>query len=607
MIGRILGGRYEIIEDVDSGGMALIFKALCKKTKNVVAVKVLKEEFANKAEYVMRFKKEAQAVFSLEHDNIVRVRDIGCDEGVYYMVMDYIDGVCLKSLIGKQPIEEKDAIVYAAQVCSALSAAHKKGIIHRDIKPHNIMLDKNNNIKLMDFGIAKSMGMSTEKENQVIGSVYYVSPEQARGEEVDARSDIYSLGIVLYEMITGELPFTGDKTASVALKHLNEQITAPIEKNPNISAAINGIVLKATSKSPKDRYRTVGALKQDLMRALIDKEGTFLGQRRNQTPQKQANHKIVKICILAALVFLLVGLAVIGVKIFTPEEQYALPDLIDKEAAYALPLLESLGYKVELSEEPSEVTEQGFVIKQSPEPGNNAASGSVVALVVSSGPADLVMPDLFGFALNEAVEIIEDMGLVLGDIIYEQRDDMPEHNIISQSLFADTIVEKGEVITLIVSGSQQTEDIVMPKLTGLNVLQAVKMLNELGFGSYLVYEEESTQPEGIVTNQSPRQGAQESPLNRVDIWISSFSGKRYNALLQAQLKIAEPGTIIRAVIETPMEGASINIAQEQTTEGTGLQTVTLNLTSIFEGAGTVKVYVNNELVTTQEVRFVGSE
>ncbi len=607
MIGRILGGRYEIIEDVDSGGMALIFKALCKKTKNVVAVKVLKEEFANKAEYVMRFKKEAQAVFSLEHDNIVRVRDIGCDEGVYYMVMDYIDGVCLKSLIGKQPIEEKDAIVYAAQVCSALSAAHKKGIIHRDIKPHNIMLDKNNNIKLMDFGIAKSMGMSTEKENQVIGSVYYVSPEQARGEEVDARSDIYSLGIVLYEMITGELPFTGDKTASVALKHLNEQITAPIEKNPNISAAINGIVLKATSKSPKDRYRTVGALKQDLMRALIDKEGTFLGQRQNQTPQKQANHKIVKICILAALVCLLVGLAVIGVKIFTPEEQYALPDLIDKEAAYALPLLENLGYKVELSEEPSEVTEQGFVIKQSPEPGNNAALGSVVALVVSSGPADLVMPDLFGFAFDEAVEIIEDMGLVLGDIIYEQRDDMPEHNIISQSLFADTIVEKGEVITLIVSGSQQTEDIVMPKLTGLNVLQAVKMLNELGFGSYLVYEEESTQPEGIVTNQSPRQGAQESPLNSVDIWISSFSGKRYNALLQAQFKITEPGTIIRAVIETPMEGASINIAQEQTTEGTGLQTVTLNLTSIFEGAGTVKVYVNNELVTTQEVRFVGNQ
>lgn len=607
MIGRILGGRYEIIEDIDSGGMALIFKALCKKTKNIVAVKVLKEEFANKAEYVMRFKKEAQAVFSLEHDNIVRVRDIGCDEGVYYMVMDYIDGVCLKSLIGKQPIEEKDAIVYAAQVCSALSAAHKKGIIHRDIKPHNIMLDKNNNIKLMDFGIAKSMGMSTEKENQVIGSVYYVSPEQARGEEVDARSDIYSLGIVLYEMITGELPFTGDKTASVALKHLNEQITAPIEKNPNISAAINGIVLKATSKSPKDRYRTVGALKQDLMRALIDKEGTFLGQRQNQTPQKQANHKIVKICILAALVCLLVGLAVIGVKIFTPEEQYALPDLIDKEVTYALPLLESLGYKVELSEEPSEVTEQGFVIKQSPEPGNNAASGSVVSLVVSSGPADLVMPDLFGFALDEAVEIIEDMGLVLGDIIYEQRDDMPEHNIISQSLFADTIVEKGEVITLIVSGSQQTEDIVMPKLTGLNVLQAVKMLNELGFGSYLVYEEESTQPEGIVTNQSPRQGAQESPLNRVDIWISSFSGKRYNALLQAQLKIAEPGAIILAVIETPMEGASINIAQEQPTKGTGLQTVTLNLTSIFEGAGTVKVYVNNELVTTQEVRFVGSE
>ncbi len=224
----------------------------------------------------------------LDHENIVRVRDIGCDEGDYYMVMDYIEGSTLKSLIEqKGALDEKDALLIAIQICAALSAAHKHGIIHRDIKPQNILLDKENNAKLTDFGIAKSINTTKQQmEKQVMGSVYYISPEQARNEAIDARSDIYSLGILLYEMLTGELPHTGEQTVSVALKHINEQLRPPSEINPSVSASLSNIVLKATSKNRKDRYRTADALKQDLTRALVDPSGEFVDILIHQIKRK---------------------------------------------------------------------------------------------------------------------------------------------------------------------------------------------------------------------------------------------------------------------------------------------------------------------------------
>ncbi len=617
MIGRVLGGRYEIMQNVDSGGMAFIYKALCRKTKKVVAVKILKEKFSACDEYVARFKKEAQATFSLEHENIVRVRDIGCDDGTYYMVMDYIDGSCLKALIEKKEIiPEKDAICYAVQICSALSAAHKKGIIHRDIKPHNILLDNQNNVKLTDFGIAKSIGVSQEKENQVIGSVYYISPEQARGEEVDARSDLYSLGIMLYEMLTGELPFAGEKTVSVALKHLNEQITAPAEKNPELSAAINNIVLKATSKNPKDRYRTANAFKEDLLRALADPSGTFvehkaLAQSGHNAPLvKHRKHKTFKICILAALVCIIAVSTVFGIKLFSPASNQSLliPDFAGRDFEYASKMLINRGLSVEKIEEPSEVIKEGKIISQTPEPGSYASQGETVTVVVSSGPVALMMPDLYGLAINDAINIIEDMGLVLGEVVYELRDDIPSGSVISQSLFADTVIEKGDTIMLVVSGTQQPEEIAMPQLTGLRVQQAVKILGDEGFASYLVYEEDSTQPPGTVTNQSPQQGMQTSLSNSVVLYISTFAEERYSAVLQLTLDIPEPECVIRAVVETPIENITVNIAaQEIPVPEAGLQTVTLNLSSIFKGTGTVKIYVNNEQITQEVVEFADKE
>ena len=218
MIGRLLNGRYAIIENVDTGGMAYIYKAVCKKTNRIVAVKILKEDFSDNPEYVSRFKKEAEAAFSLEHPNIVHVTDIGCDHGTYYMVMEYVEGCSLKSLIEEKGcLQEAEAIEYTSQICDALEAAHSEGIIHRDIKPQNILLTPEGQAKITDFGIATSVSSMEPKKSQVLGSVYYISPEQARGEKMDHRTDIYSLGVVFYEMLTGKLPHTGNKSVAVAL------------------------------------------------------------------------------------------------------------------------------------------------------------------------------------------------------------------------------------------------------------------------------------------------------------------------------------------------------------------------------------------------------
>ena len=226
------------------------------------------------------------------------------------MVMEFVEGRTLKSIIENQHIlDEKEAIQYAIQICSALSAAHKRGIIHRDIKPQNIMIDSDNRAKVTDFGIAKSLSARHEIEPQVIGSVYYISPEQAKGESVDTRTDIYSLGIMLYEMTTGELPYTGDQTVSVALKHINEQIIAPMQKNPSLSESINKIILKATSKNKRDRYRSMDAMRDDLVRALVDKSGEFIELAYQPRPILPVNlgefsrkFKIWKICVLAVLI-----------------------------------------------------------------------------------------------------------------------------------------------------------------------------------------------------------------------------------------------------------------------------------------------------------------
>ena len=286
MIGQILGNRYELIEKVGGGGMALVYKARCKLLNRFVAVKILRPDFTNDEEFIKRFKIEAQAAASLSHPNIVSIYDVGNEEDIHYIVMEYIDGATLKEYIEeKGALDWKEAVNISIQICLAIKHAHENNIVHRDIKPHNILFTKEGMIKVTDFGIARAVTSSTiTMVGGTIGSVHYFSPEQARGGFTDEKSDIYSLGIVLYELLTGTLPFNGDTPVSVAIKHIQEEPEEPINMNSQIPIGVNDIVKKAIQKDQNSRYQKASDLLDDLYKVLDKPSTQFLKRQILKIP-----------------------------------------------------------------------------------------------------------------------------------------------------------------------------------------------------------------------------------------------------------------------------------------------------------------------------------
>ena len=274
--GIVLGERYEVLSKIGAGGMADVYKGRDTMLNRYVAIKVLKKEYRENKDFVRKFRSEAQAAAGLLNPNIVNVYDVGEDRGLYYMVMELVEGITLKEYIQKKGrLSTKEAISIAIQMCTGIEAAHKHNIIHRDIKPQNIIISKEGKVKVTDFGIARAVDSNTVSSS-AMGSVHYVSPEQARGGYCDAKSDIYSVGITMYEMITGRVPFDGDSTVTVAMKHLQENITPPSQYAPDMSKALEKIILKCTQKSPERRYESTTLLIQDLKRALVDPSGSFV-------------------------------------------------------------------------------------------------------------------------------------------------------------------------------------------------------------------------------------------------------------------------------------------------------------------------------------------
>lgn len=278
LVGKVIGNRYEILEKIGEGGMATVYKAKCNILKRYVAVKVLREEFTTDEEFIRRFNTEAQAAASLTHPNIVSIFDVGHEENIYYIVMELVQGKTLKEIINEDGVLPwKWSINIAIQVASALETAHKNNIVHRDIKPHNIIITEDGIAKVTDFGIAKAVSNSTITAfGTTIGSVHYFSPEHARGGYTDAKSDIYSLGVVMYEMLTGRVPFDADTPVSIALKHMQEKPVEPIKLNPSIPYAVNKIIMKAMEKEASARYQSATEMLKDLSMALKDPEGEFV-------------------------------------------------------------------------------------------------------------------------------------------------------------------------------------------------------------------------------------------------------------------------------------------------------------------------------------------
>lgn len=613
MTGKLLGKRYELMERIDSGGMADIYKALCKKTNNIVAIKILKDKFSNNPEYIDRFKKEASSVFALEHPNIVRVTDIGNEDGVYYMVMEYVEGVTLKALIDKKTfIPEEEAIRYAVQVCSALSLAHSCGIIHRDIKPQNILIDKDGNVKLTDFGIAMSLSAHQEHSKQIIGSVYYISPEQARGEVIDSSTDIYSLGIVLYEMLTGKLPHTG-KAVSVALKHINEQIVPPKEVKNDLSKAISCAVLKATFKDKEDRYKTIDDFKNDLILSIADPDGTFIDippyylTAGDKTTSRKKINLLWKIGILILLIGLTAFIVVMALFVFNTSNQknVLVPNLIGMDIKTMRE--KTIGFQINTTYEQSESYTQGVVMFQSPAGGSYEAAGGQINIIISDGPDALEMPDFSGVSIEDAKAMIRSMGLKIADsdITYEQNENVPPGNIISQVPDADTAITESDIISLVVSKDNTDAGSSMPSLDGKTLADAVGFLYNKGYTNCFVYQDDSEKKEGTVINQSPNVGEKAQYNDGIFITVSRYKQQKYKGSIVTTLNITEDKSSVFVVIQDYIGSNIVNyVVKTLPPQDSGQYALNTDLTFMTGGKKTVLVYVNKIEAYSAEVKLV---
>lgn len=516
----VLGNRYEIIKKIGDGGMAFVYKAKDILLNRIVAVKVLRPEFVDDDEFLGKFKREAEAVASLSHPNIVNVYDVGEDGKVHYIVMEYIDGQNLKEIIKNEgTLDEYTALDITKQIAMALSAAHKKGIIHRDIKPHNILISNEGRVvKVADFGIAKAVSNSTMTNiGSIIGSVHYFSPEQAKGKFVSNNADLYSLGIVLYEMIIGKVPFRGDSPISIALQHINDEIEFTSEEQINIPQSVRTIIKKLTEKSSVDRYQSAEEVIEDIeyieknidldfikeydnyvtknidikdlnKQINIEKnrhdeevvyddedDDDYYEEEKPKYKKKQKNKKSpnksrkrLKIA-LAILILILVTQIFIFAKFFlggpgNKEGQISAPDLYNltlDEAQRSLDKL-NLNIRVDIEDEYSNEVEKGKIISQQPMSGATLQEGDTVTLVLSKGPMKGYIPNVVGLTLGEAENILKENKLSLGNIKYEYSDTYNNGIVIAQDpkSGSESNQEWGTVNVVVSKGKK--EEVVQP-------------------------------------------------------------------------------------------------------------------------------------------------
>ena len=538
--GKILGNRYEIIEKVGNGGMATVYRAEDKVLKRNVAVKVLKDEFTTDEEFIKRFEIEAQSAARLTHPNIVSIYDVGSEDNLYYIVMELIRGKTLKEIIVEErgPLPWKWSVNVAIQIASALEMAHKNNIIHRDIKPHNIIITEDGIAKVTDFGIAKAVSNSTITAfGTTIGSVHYFSPEHARGGFTDAKSDLYSLGVVMYEMVTGRVPFDADTPVSVALKHMQEEPEEPIELNPNLPSAVNRIIMKALKKDTTLRYQSATDMLADLRQALKNPNGDFVDDRDydataktqkintdlygnvaeedNKKRGKKDNkfvafikrHKVLSTFIGLILLFAIsLGGTLAFLNITNPEE-VKLPDVVGMSKEEAQKTVEDLKLVFEVSsEEYNKDVPEGYVISQDPTyiEDYNVKEGSTVKVVISKGQEKTTVPKVVGMTREEAVDALEEANLK-AEIVEETSRTVEEGYVISQEVEEDTEAYAGDTIKIHVSTGTGIKQVTVQNVVGQTEANAKSTLEGQGLKVNVNYVE-ATSNDGKVTAQSVSAG-----------------------------------------------------------------------------------------------------
>ena len=632
--GRILGNRYEIIEKVGNGGMATVYKATDLVLKRYVAVKILRDEFTTDEEFIKRFETEAQSAARLVHPNIVSIFDVGVDNGIYYIVMELIKGKTLKEIIVEErgPLPWKWSVNVAIQIASALEMAHKNNIIHRDIKPHNIIITEDGIAKVTDFGIAKAVSNSTITAfGTTIGSVHYFSPEHARGGYTDAKSDLYSLGIVMYEMVTGKVPFDADTPVSVALKHMQEEPVPPIEMNPHLPEAVNKIILKALKKDPMYRYQTATELLEDLRMALKNPSGDFVEdedydptaktqkistqdvekmQKRNNKKENKLvtfikNHKVLSSFIGLILLFCIAFGGTMLVLNLTNPKEVEMPNIVGLTKDEAQQRVEGAKLKFEVaSEEYNKDVEENHVISQDPtyvEGYNKVKEGSTVKVVLSKGTEKTKVPKVVGMSQEDAVTAIEDAKLK-AEIVEETSKKVQEGYVISQETDANTEVDAGETVKIHVSTG--VEKATVPGVVGKSQDEAKKTLQDLGFVVTVTTAEDSSKDNGVVLKQSLDEGKSVEKGSAITITVNKLAEIK-TVPIKVNVKSLLDGNIYETSSgnETEEDKKVKNVKLEVKVGDDTIysQTVKASETSISvgnakgSGTTTVKVYIDGVL------------
>lgn len=559
----LLDNRYELLERIGDGGMAEVYRAHDKMLDRYVAIKILHPQFTNDESFVTRFRREAQSAAKLSHPNIVNIYDVGCCDGKYFIVMEYIKGETLKDKIKREaPLPINVTLNIVEEIAQALACAHAKHLVHCDIKPHNILLTEDGHVKVADFGIARATSSATiTYTGSVVGSVHYFSPEQAKGHTISPKSDIYSLGVVMYEMLTGRVPFDGETAVSIAIKQLQEAPIPPHDLRPDIPSLVEAIVLKAMDKNPDNRFSSEELIREierakDRPFAKVDipQEDPFatriltaqeVEQLKNikpkqpvpvapptkpqAVPKPQANYQqpveqehehkssfFNKKFMFSIVVILILGFCIgafLSYGDFWSSKTVTVPNVVGMSQAQAEETLKAENLRVEVAETYDNSVPKGTVASQTPEAGKEVKENRLITIYISKGGEEVTMPNLVGATQKEAEQQITNLGLKVGQVTTEYSD-QPKGTVVRQSIAANSKTTKGSSVDLVISKGQESKKVNVPSVIGQSVDAAKATLEAQGLNV------SATAPSGTVTGQSIPAGSQVDSGSVIQLIVS---------------------------------------------------------------------------------------
>ena len=609
MIGRVLAGRYKIIGTLGGGGMAVVYKGQDLLLNRYVTIKILRPEFTSDEEFIERFNREAKALASLSHPNIVNIYDVGQEKDTYFLIMEYVEGRNLKEFIKEKSLSLRESVRIVLQVALALGHAHQHGILHRDVKPQNIIITPEGIAKLTDFGIAGNVNSSTiSNSKEIMGSVHYLSPEQAKGESLTFASDLYSLGIVFYELIAKRLPFTGDSPIAVALKQINDLPQPPSNFNKTIPSELDRIILKLLNKKPELRYSSayelITALKRlDLPEDENIEENTMTIILDKDQFAKGRGKKKLKPAGIAALILLVIALLGIGgyflYNYFNVKEA-TIPDVRGLGIIEAKQKLYDLGFQnINISSTYHDTVPKDKVISVDPMPGERVKVVRPIYLVVSKGKEVVLVPDVREKNFEDARLTLENAGLTVGEIqeIYDEQ--LPAGTVIEQTPEPNMEVEKGAKVNLILSKGAKPAWITVPDLQGQQIEEARKTLQQ----AKLILDEKITQVDstdyfaGQIVSQNPSPGSLVTEGSKVKVTVSRGPGPvRKSVLVTVEIPNDGSNHSVKIVVKDVRAIEEIVYVNNSEEPGTVLQKEVF-----YYGKGKIKVFLDNVLIEEKEV------